>query len=103
MNLMIETMRIIATEVTNSDVLSQTKFFPEQISFSDMLGIISVILGCISIILALIIYRLSNDTAQKFAEEVAQRAFEKQKSALLMVRPGKGAMFNGWKPHLVRH
>lgn len=53
-------------------------FFPEQLSFSDMLGIISIILAVISIVLAIIIYKLSTDTSEKLAEEAARRAFEKK-------------------------
>lgn len=53
-------------------------FFPEQLNFSDMLGIISIILAVISIILAIVIYKLSNDTSEKLAEEAARRAFEKK-------------------------
>lgn len=56
-------------------------FFPEQLSFSDVLGIISVVLAIISIILAIVIYKLSNDTSEKLAEEAARRAFEKRYNA----------------------
>lgn len=53
-------------------------FFPEQLSFSDVVGIISVVLALISIILAIVIYKLSNYTSKKLAEEAARRAFEKR-------------------------
>lgn len=56
-------------------------FFPEQLTFSDVLGIVSVILAIISIILSLVIYKLSNDTSEKLAEEAARRAFEKKYNA----------------------
>ena len=70
-------------------------FIPACLSFSDVLSIISVLIGLISIILSVIIYRLSNSTASKLAEDAAQRAFKKQvssthktadKSALIDVR-----------------
>ena len=57
-------------------------FFPEQLTFSDVLGIISVILAIISIILALVIYKLSNNTSEKLAEEASKRAFEKKYNAV---------------------
>jgi len=56
-------------------------FFPEQLTFSDTLGIISVILAIISIILAIVIYILSNNTSEKLAEEAARRAFENKYNA----------------------
>lgn len=56
-------------------------FFPEQLSFSDVLGIISVALAIISIVLAIVIYKLSNDTSAKLAEDAARRAFEKRYNA----------------------
>lgn len=71
-----------------NDVAESTKesiflspFFPEQLSFSDVLGIVSVVLAVISIILAIVIYKLSNDTSEKLAEEAAKRAFEKRYNA----------------------
>lgn len=65
------------TENTKNSIFV-SPFFPEQLSFSDVLGIISVVLAVISIVLAIIIYKLSNDTSEKLAEEAARRAFEKQ-------------------------
>lgn len=66
------------TKTTIDKSIFTSPFFPEQLSFSDVLGIISVILAIISIILAIVIYKLSNDTSEKLAEEAAKRAFEKQ-------------------------
>lgn len=63
---------------TTQNSIFASPFFPEQLSFSDVLGIISVVLAVISIVLAIIIYKLSNDTSEKLAEEAARRAFEKQ-------------------------
>lgn len=54
-------------------------FFPENLNFSDVLGIISVLIGLISIALTILIYKLSNATSEKMAEDAARRAFEKQK------------------------
>ena len=64
-----------------SESIFASPFFPEQLSFSDVLGIISVILAIVSIILAVVIYKLSNDTSEKLAEEAARRAFEKRYNA----------------------
>lgn len=66
-----------STENTNKSIF-ESPFFPDYLSFSDTLGIISVILAIASIILTFVIYKLSNDTSEKLAEEAARRAFEKQ-------------------------
>ncbi len=63
---------------TTTKSIFESPFFPEQLSFSDVIGIISVILAVISIVLAIVIYLLSNETSEKLAEEVARRAFEKK-------------------------
>ena len=52
-------------------------FFPKELNFSDVTGIVSVLLSLISIALAIIIFRLSNKTSERLAEEAARRAFEK--------------------------
>lgn len=64
--------------VTVKGLIFASPFFPEQLTFSDVLGIVSVILAILSILLALVIYKLSNDTSEKLAEEAARRAFEKK-------------------------
>lgn len=79
---------LVSNEMTRESVEPVKKsffaspFFPEQLTFSDVLGIISVILAIISIALALVIYKLSNDTSEKLAEEAARRAFEKMYNAV---------------------
>lgn len=65
-----------STENTNTSIF-ESPFFPDHISFSDTLGIISIILAIASIILSFVIYKLSNDTSEKLAEDAARRAFEK--------------------------
>ena len=49
-----------------------------NLSLSDILGFISIILGIISIIISFIIYRLSNRTSKQLAEEAAQKVFNKE-------------------------
>ena len=66
---------------TTKKSIFASPFFPEQLSFSDVLGIISVALAIISIVLAIVIYKLSNDTSEKLAEDAARRAFEKRYNA----------------------
>lgn len=66
-----------SVETTTMSIF-ESPFFPEQLTFSDVLGVVSVILAVISIILTIVIYLLSNETSEKLAEEVARRAFEKK-------------------------
>lgn len=62
-------------------ILFSSPFFPEVWSFADVSGVISILLGIVSIILSLIIYKLSNATSEKLAEDAARRAFEKQQKS----------------------
>lgn len=59
------------------EIVKGTVKFLESLDFGDILGIISIILGMISIGISFLIYQMTLKTSQKVLEDSLSRAFEK--------------------------
>ncbi len=51
-------------------------FWPEQINFEILCSIISIVLGILSIVISIVLYKISSDTSKRVAENAAKFAIE---------------------------
>lgn len=70
-------MGLTATLETEKSSIFATPFFPEQLTFLDVIAIASFVLAIISIILSIYISHVSNATQDKLMDDVASRAIER--------------------------
>ena len=70
-------MGLTATLETEKSSIFATPFFPEQLTFLDVIAIASFILAIVSIILSIYISHVSNATQEKLMDDVASRAIER--------------------------
>lgn len=68
---------ITAILETDNGSIFATPFFPEDLTFLDVIAIASFILAIVSIILSIYISHISNATQKKLLEDVASRAIER--------------------------